>query len=286
MRKNTIIILALSAAALLSGCSKKVTQPVVNPSSQQGVDAQVQQSTIAQNVAVSNFYQADWSTFKSGGSAKVGGKGREMSSSMQMKMLRGRSIYVSLRPVMGIEVAKMIISGDTILLVDKVHKRYVLEKASLLTSGVPVTVENLQDIFMGRAFELGKGSLTQNIKEDFVTEVNGNKVLLKPREQYKGFDYSFTYDERSNIISLDVTPSKAGASTYSVKYADIEGSVAGKVAGKASVSTTINGMAFTLNLEYKDIKLNEAFTIDTSVPGGKYKRMEAKDIMKLLSGSK
>lgn len=285
MRKNYIILAIGTTMLLMGSCSKKVAQQVIEvnqpvANTQQGVDAGNQEANVA------NYYQADWNTFKSGGNAKVGGSGKEMSSSMQMRMHRGKSIYVSLRPVLGIEVAKMIINGDSILLVDKVHKRYVLEKASLLTNGVPVTVSNLQDIFMGRAFELGKGSLTQDLKNDFTAEVVGDKVVLRPLEQYQGFTYSFSYDSRNNIVSLDVSPAKQGSSTYRVAYSDVEGSVAGKVAGKVNVATTINGKAFTLNLEYKDIKFNEAFTIDTSTPSSKYTRMEAKDIMQLFSGGK
>ena len=286
MRKNTILIALMACAMVMMGsCSKKVTQQVTSVN--QPVLPVEQGTTASPQVAkVENYYQADWNTFKSGGNASVGGTGKEMSSSMQMRMHRGKSIYVSLRPVLGIEVAKMVISGDSILLVDKVHKRYVLEKASLLTNGVPVTVSNLQDIFLGRAFELGKGSLTQELKNDFVTEIVDGKVMLRPVEQYNGFSYSFSYDKLNNIISLDVSPAKQGASTYSVKYGDIEGTVAGKVASKVNVATTINGKAFTLNMEYKDIKFNEAFTIDTSTPSSKYKRMAAKDILQLFSGGK
>lgn len=281
-----IKLLALAAMALtLGSCSKKVAQQVIDvtPPSVNGINSG--ESTTSSSANVANFYQADWTSFKSGGNAKLGGGGKTMNSSMQMRMQRGKSIYVSMRPVMGIEVAKMVINGDSILLVDKVHKRYVLEKASLLTNGIPVTVDNLQDIFLGRAFELGKGSLTQSIKDDFTAEVVDGKVMLKPKAQYNGFDYCFSYDSNCNILSLDVRPSQSGSSTYGVVYNDIEGTVAGKVATSVKVSTVLNGKAFELSLEYKDVKFNEVFTIDTKTPT-KYKRIEGKDIMQLFSSGK
>ena len=274
----------------ISGCSKKVAQPMVdiNQPVIDNTSPNYGDSTVvtSNKVDVAKFYQADWSSFKSGGSAKLGGGGKSMNSSMQMRMQRGKAIYVSMRPVMGIEVAKMVIANDSILLVDKVHKRYVLEKASLLTNGIPVTIENLQDIFLGRAFELGKGSLNQNLRQDFTAESTADgKVLLKPVSQYKGFDYSFYYDKQSNILSLNVKPSNGSSSTYSVSYGEVSGTVAGKVAGTVNVSTVINGKAFNLSLEYKDIKFNETFTIDTKTPT-KYTRIEGKDIMSLFSTGK
>ena len=278
MINKLVQIIFIVAVLLSTGCSKRVTESIIE------VNKPTATTTTAASVA--NYLQSDWQSFKSGGSAKVDAAGKSLSSSMQMRMQRGQSIYISLRPVMGIEVAKMVISGDSIMLVDKVHKRYMLEKASLLTNGIPVTVDILQDIFLGRAFELGKGSLTSAIRDDFTVEAqeNGN-VVLKPREQFQGFDYKFVYDKNRNLLSLDVTPTKQGASTYSVHYDDIKASVAGKVPSSLSLSTALRGKAFTLELEYKDMKWNEEFTIDTVAPK-KYTRITGGDILQMLGVGK
>lgn len=275
MKRYSIkIALLLFAIAALASCSKKVV-PVDDDNGTVIVTNE--------NVDMSVFYQADWRTFKSGGNVEIGSNSKSLNSSMQMKMIRNKSIYVSLRPVLGIEAAKMVINGDSILLVDKLHKRYIYEKASLLTNGIPVTVGALQDIFLGRAFELGKGSLTQDMKDDFTISVKDNKVVLTPKNQFNGFDYNFVYDSRNNIMSLNVIPSNSGASTYSVTYRKVQGSVAGKVATEASVSTKLNGNPLNLDLEYKDMVWNESFTIDTNIPKN-YKRIDGKDIMQLLGG--
>ncbi|MBR5086114.1 MAG: DUF4292 domain-containing protein [Muribaculaceae bacterium] len=287
MIKNLINIVLLSILAILlsTGCSKKVVN--------NGNDASKTVITVVNDINnnqdvsanLSKYHQADWSSFKSGGNAELKMGGKSMSSSMHIRMKRGKAIYVSLRPYIGIEVAKMVISGDSILLVDKLHKRFILEKASLLTNGIPVTVDILQDIFLGRAFELGKGSFTQSLDDDFtVEESSDGKIILKPRNQFNGFEYNFIYDNQGNILSLDVTPSKSGASTYSVAYSDHKASVAGRVPSDAKVATQINGRAFELNLVYKDMKWNEDFDIDTKTPNN-YKRLEAKDIMQILGGS-
>lgn len=286
MCNNKILVVSLAIALLLTmgSCSKKV-QPLVEVNASTATNGQ-QISNNESSAEIHHFYQADWSSLKCGGNAKIDAGGKSLSSSMQMRMKRGKCIYVSLRPVMGIEVAKMVIVGDSILLVDKLHKRYMFEKASLLTNGVPVTVDILQDIFLGRAFELGKGSLTQNIKDDFIVEpMDEGKVLLKPRNQFNGFDYKFIYDKQHNILSLDVTPTNNSASAYSVEYGNVKGSIAGKVANSLKVSTKMKGRAFTLALDYKDMKWNEEFTVDSSAPQ-KYTRIEGSDIMQLLSGGK
>ena len=248
MSRNYLMILAIAVLVATTSCSKKIAEPVIEINNNASTNNGGSESA----KPISIYFQPDWTSFKSGGNAKIEAGGKPLSSSMQMRMQRGKSIYVSLRP-----------------------------------NGVPVTVENLQDIFLGRAFELGKGSLNQDLKDDFSVETaDGGKVILKPREQFKGFDYNFVYDKKNNIISLDVTPTKQGASTYSVTYGDVKGTIAGKVAGSLKVSTTMGGKAFTLAIDYNDMKWNEEFTVDTKAPGSKYTRVRGNDIMQLLSGVK
>ena len=276
-----LFALFLFAVVTLTSCSKKV----IPTNDGNGISKIATDDDGNPLVDMSVFYQPDWRTFKSGGNVEIGSGSKSLSSSMQMKMIRNKSIYVSVRPMLGIEAAKMVVNGDSILLVDKLHKRYILEKASLLTNGIPITVGALQDIFLGRAFELGKGSLTQSLKDDFTISVKDDKVVLTPKNQFNGFDYNFVYDSRNNIVSLNVIPSNSNSSTYSVKYRKVQGTVAGKVATEASVSTKLNGNSFKLDMVYKDLQWNESFTIDTNIPKN-YKRIEGKDIMQLLGGGK
>lgn len=278
MRKNTLLISILFVGIItLSSCSKKGAASIIDDTP---ITLNTDDGVIND---LSPYFQADWAYFKSGGNVKIASGKKSLNSSMQMKMIRGKSIYVSIRPVLGIEAAKLVVNGDSILLVDKLHKRYIHEKASLLTNGIPVTVGTLQDIFLGRAFELGKGSLTQDLKDNFTARVENNKVILTPKQQFNGFDYNFVYDTRNNIVALNVIPTQSGSSTYSVAYSGVQGSVAGKVATEASVATKINGNSLNLDMEYKDIKWDEVFTIDTKAPKN-YTRVAGKDIMQLLSG--
>ena len=286
IKANLIILLA---AVALVGCSKKTVSPVVDirPAATSDVAGTTGDVTIINtktDKSISSFYQADWTSLKCGGSVKVTGAGKSLNSSMQMRMLRNNAVYISICPMLGIEVAKMVFDGDSLLLVDKLHKRYIKEKVNMLTSGLEITVNEFQDILLGRAFEVGKGSLTESIKEDFEVENldNGN-VRLKPRGQFKEFTYAFVYDNDCNILSLEVIPAKSGSTAFSVNYGDVQGSVAGKVAGAVDIATAIKGKSMSLSLNYKDMKWNDKISIDTATPK-KYKRVEAGDIMKLLGG--
>ena len=117
--------------------------------------------------AASEYAQyGDWKSLVTSGKVSIAiGGNKSMSSSMQMKMVKGRSISFSIRPFLGIEVGKMYIVDDEIVIIDRIHKVYVKEKASLLTSGVPVDVLTLQDILLGRPHILGEGTFCASMAD-------------------------------------------------------------------------------------------------------------------------
>ena len=121
------------------------------------------------------------------------GAGKTVSSSMQMKMIAGRSISISVRPLLGIEMARLYIANDEIIILDRYHKIYVREKASVLTSGVPVDINTLQDILLGRPHILGKGTFTAALAGDVMLTADNGTVKLTPVEQYDGFNYAYVF---------------------------------------------------------------------------------------------
>ncbi len=218
-----------------------------------------------------------WSTVKIGGSVAFGGA-VSFSSSMQMRMARDKSIYISVRPLGLVEAAKLVITGDTLIVVDKLHKRYLCENVKIITNGVPADVSTLQDIFLGRAFVLGEGTLSGALaKQVALSDLNGGH-LLQPKKQYKGFSYHFKFDAEHKILSVEVAPAGTPtASTYAVKYSNVGMTMAGLVPGKIDVSTKLNNKNVTLKLEYSNFSWNEPLKIDTSLPK-KYTKMSVANL--------
>jgi len=223
----------------------------------------------------------DWQTMQTGGNIKLSA-GSSFSSSIQVRMTRGRDIYISLRPALGIEVGKLLITADSIYAVDKIHKRYLAEKVSLLTAGIPVTVSDVQDIFLGRAFIIGQGSLCDALKALVTATRGGSNTTVTPIEGYKGYAYAFTYDKSNNIVSLNIMPQGSTASTYQVKYGNVKATHAGNIAHDIKVNATIQKKPLELSLTYKNIDWNGNVKIEHGIPSG-YKRMSAHDLLTMFS---
>ena len=222
-----------------------------------------------------------WQTLQTGGNIKLNA-GSSFSSSIQVRMVRDEAIFISLRPVLGIEVGKLIITADSLYAVDKVHKRYIAEKVSILTSGIPVTVSDVQDIFLGRPFIIGNGTLNEGNKNAVTADQQGSGIVLTAQQQYKGYGYAFAFDKKNRITSLNIVPTGSTAAAYQVKYSDVRSTTAGNIAHDIDVDATVDKKKVAFSLSYKNIHWNGNVKIDKNIPSN-YKRMNARDLFSLFS---
>ena len=274
MKNNLVILIML--AALMSGCGtfkKAATLPDTTTTTTP--------TDVSDPMAAVIATLGDWQTLQTGGNINLNA-GSSFSSSIQVRMVRDQAIYISLRPVLGIEVGKLIITADSLYAVDKVHKRYVAEKVSLLTSGIPVTVSDVQDIFLGRPFIIGKGTLSESNKSEMSVGPTKNNVTLVPNENYKGYAYAFAFDKANRITSLDIVPAGSTTAAYQVKYSDVRATTAGNIAHAINANANIEKKKVAFSLTYKKIEWNDNVKIDSSIPGN-YSRMSAKDLFSLFS---
>lgn len=277
--KNKLIII-LATAWLMTACSvlKKATPA---PASTNTADQTENTTSDPMEAVIATL--GDWQTLQTGGNISLKGS-NNFSSSVQVRMVRDQAIFISLRPMLGIEVGKLLITADSIYAIDKLHKRYLAEKVSILTAGIPVTVSEVQDMFLGRPFIISKGTLSKSNKAEMTVTREGNKVVIKPEEEYKGYGYTFTFGKSNHITSLDIVPTGATSAAYQVKYSDVRSTTAGNIAHGINAHATVNkkSMDFTFTLTYKDIDWNGKVKIDCSIPNG-YSRMNAKDLFSIFS---
>lgn len=279
MKNKAIILSLITLAALMTACGtfkKAANLPQTTdttPTTQQGVSSDPYDAVVAT--------LGDWQTMQTGGNIKLSA-GSNFSSSIQMRMIRDEAIYISLRPMLGIEVGKLIITADSLYAVDKVHKRYLAEKVSILTSGIPVTVKDVQNIFLGRPFIIGKGTLNEELKPQVTTSNDGGKVTITALEQYKGHGYAFSFDKNNRITTLNIVPTGSTAATYQVKYSDVKKTNAGNIAHGIDANATIDKKKIAFALTYKNIEWNDNVKIDRGIPNG-YTRMSANDLFSMFS---
>ena len=271
--KALVLLMSVAVAMIGTSCSSS-RQAVNNGQTPSGIDSKI-----------GDYAQyATWKTLVSKGKVTLtAGAGKTVSSSMQMKMIAGRSISISVRPLLGIEMARLYIANDEIIILDRYHKIYVREMASVLTSGVPVDINTLQDILLGRPHILGKGTFTAALAGDVVLTADNGTVKLTPVEQYEGFNYAYVFNADRNLERLDVSPA-GGESIYSANYRNVGTTLAGKVATEVDVATKLNGTDIALGLSLKTLTWNNDISDDIEIPAD-YQEATGSSIIKALGGT-
>lgn len=276
MKNNIVILMVIATLMTACGTFKKTAvsdTTSTNPTTPTSV------TTDPFNTIITSI--GDWRTMQTGGNIQLSA-GSSFSSSIQVRMVRDQAIYISLRPLLGIEVGKLIITADSLYAVDKVHKRYIAEKVSILTSGIPVTVSDVQDIFLGRPFIIGNGTLNLDDKDRINVSAEGNSTTLMPNDSYKGYAYTFTFNKSNHISSLDIMRAGTATADYQVKYGDVRNTKAGNIAHDINASATIEKKKMAFSLSYKNIEWNGNVKIDMGIPNN-YSRMSARDLFSMFS---
>lgn len=274
------ITLIITLVMLMTACGTAKKATVTNPTDNTTQQTTVQTQTTAHYDEIIATL-GTWQTMQTGGSLTID-VGSSFSSGVQVRMVRDEAIFISLRPMLGIEVGRLLITADSIYVIDKVHKRYAAEKVSLLTAGLPITVSTVQDMFLGRPFIIGQGTLNQANKEMATLTNNGAVSVLTPNDKYKGYSYVFTFNKSHNITSLNITPASASTSAYQVRYSNVKKTTAGNIAHTFRANGTVGKKRLTLELNYNNIEWNGSVKIDHSLPSS-YSRVNANQLLNLFS---
>ena len=225
----------------------------------------------------------EWRTFTT--SAKVSvSMGKSLSSNAQFSMEKDKWISLSIRPFLGIEIMRLYINNDSAFLVDKTHKAVVALGLKQFTGEIPVTVGDLQDMFMGRAFLLGSGTLDDSNRNNvnmLVNDNNGNFTVV-PKRKTAGFNYGFTFSPANELQQLLITIDGDANQPWEVNYSGVTGTEKGNVVQAMQLIMALNAQELALNAAFDINKIKWDTMLDDS-PGFKsdYKRMSITEFMKL-----
>lgn len=220
----SVIVLTL----LLSGCksSQQTAKPV-------GPDGQVTTSGLSSrlNEVISSLHT--WKSVKMPMNLKLESPVKA-SLGGTVVMQRDRGISMSLRFMGLVEVGTLTVTDDSITVIDKYHKMYLTESVSGLLDGFDFTVNNLQDILLGRPFVAGRDGFTAS-SDLTLGKLTADTWSVTPPPFDSRWDYSFVFDTFNLLKELVVSTS--GRPKAVISYEGLESQTpAGPVAGKMAIN--------------------------------------------------
>lgn len=199
-----------------------------------------------------------------------------------LRIKKGEVIQMSIAPLLGIEVARVEISADGILVVDRMNKRYVRVSFAEVKSlaNADLDFHTLQALFLNELFLPGKGDLTFRDVSAFSVGQEATGVALDVKKP-KRFSYRFLTQApegwlRRSRIGLIGTP-------YLLDWTYDDFRAVGQRHFPAEMKISFEGGRKPVRATFglSRLSVNSDWETHTEV-SGKYQKVELADILKLL----
>lgn len=209
-----------------------------------------------------------------------------LSSRVDLKMVKDKALQLSVQPFLGIEVCRILISKDSIIILDRMNKRYVAEDLEALRGQTPVDFNffNLQALFTNRIFLPGTQVITSQDYRYFSLKQQDGNAEIKVKDT-QGLVYQFAID-RENKLTQTYVEEKSGKYSVQWNYKDFQ------VVEKQLFPMQMNVQVMDdeksrggMELHFNRIELNKVVDLDFSIPS-KYTRITFAQIVKSLTHNK
>ncbi len=274
-------LLAIALMLAFSACAKKNISTDSVPS---GIEAVIPPNPDGSPILVSGKTKASalreicqdydsWSTASISG--KITSLNLFVTPSLKIFMRRQSELLISVRVPLKGEVARLEADRDSLIAINRLNKTYVAESLSNVAELLNLTITDIQDLFLGRLFLAGRGTLTE--KDSKAVDVYSEKGewLVVPLNASADplVNYGFKADSHGRMTLL----------MLSSFFDDATVSIDREWKKKNSIMTIgfeRKGKTFSLGLELDSPKWNDKGFSPVGRPAG-YNHVSIRQFLKL-----
>lgn len=128
--------------------------------------------------------------------------GNTLGSRASMRIITDSVIQLSLVPALGIEIARINFTPDSILVADKINQKYLVTSYdSLLTKiNLPLGFTDLQAFFLNKLFVAGEKTMSfEETLNRFTSSPFPDGTMLKGKMSNRGVNTDFVVNKETNI---------------------------------------------------------------------------------------
>lgn len=208
---------------------------------------------------------------------------KKMSISGRATMVRDKSVLISLR-VLGMEVANLYITNDSVYATEKLHKYYIAEDINSLRGEFPVSISDVQDMLLGQVFILERGRLKKSMKKQVKMSELEKYWTIMPNKICDDVEYAFCVSKEDKLTVFSVC--RQGEIPLVSQYSNHVETAAGMIAEKTKINLSAGKTKLdaTIMWDAESAKWNTGKPSVWKMPKG-YKRISGEALIKMLSGS-
>lgn len=274
-----VLIICLLIAVAFTACKPK--QKIVNSTSP--VEKKSHKELLSDVVANQFTYR----TFSARLNIGLNSGTRSLSSKANIRIVKDEAIQISVQPLFGVEMFRFYIEPDTLFLLDRMNKRYVLESIKSLKELYPVGFDyfTLQSLFTNALFVSGKKDV--DVARDanvFQYEYSEQCYRIEARDVASGIDYSFILngDDRITFTHL-MRPDKQQYLQW--EYRDFVLLNNAIFPHKMNMAFSSDSREINTELSFSNVVINEPVSLSFNVPSN-YSKVSIEDILRILSPQK
>lgn len=212
--------------------------------------------------------------------------GNNLSSRVDLKMVKDSAFQLSVQPFLGIEIFRVEISLDSVKVLDRMNKRYVAENYANLKSQTPVEFNfyNLQALFTNQLFFPGQQEILPKQYNQFKLKQEGGKAELQVKDMM-GLLYTFCVNSDSKVYSTSLSE-PSGHYGLQWDYADFRQVKEQFFPMKMDIKWIKERVSQgKITIAFSRVETDVPVKMDFSIPSG-YKRITLAQILKSLSNKK
>lgn len=269
-RQALIICSVLFTFSLYSCKTRKAAQPAapvgeVKPMKGNSVDSlldKVQQHS----------FKAEWMSAKA--NITTVDSGNETSFNINLRMRKDSVIWISVSPLLGIEVARVMITPDSIHVLDRLHSKYQISSFDYINKllDMKVNFEIVQALLTGNFFAYKRNENKFNsvyLEDKYYILSSLNKRKLKRALEEKDPNKPVIQDcyispELFRVVTMSVEDQKINKSLLS-NYSDFRDTDYGAFPFKSTTHIAAN-KTFDINIEYTKVQTGEPQEFPFTIP--------------------
>lgn len=204
---------------------------------------------------------------------------RSLKVNAVVKIVKDETIQLSLRAVLGLEMALVTLTPDSIYIIDRYNKKYGSDGISKYAkSNSSFNYYNLQSLLTNTVFAPGETSLNDGNYNKFSVSTNSNMYLLKAKDK-SNVVYNFAVGGDAKLVSTLVY--SPGKFTMQWSYANFIKDGSYIYPTEMNANMEIRNQRIDTKISYDKLEIDQDVKIADPTPNSyNYQRATISDIIK------
>ncbi len=217
--------------------------------------------------------KADWVTAKANVEANI--VDEDKSFNVTLRIRRDSAIWVSINAILGVEAARVLITKDSLKLLDRIHNKFAVADYEYLADilHIKVDYQTIESLLLGNFFgyrnETKFNSVYVEDKYYILSTLNKRKLRrsLEDKDPNKPIVQDFYIDPSNyRILSMNVEDARINK-TLQTNYSDFHFTEKGLVPLKSETKITAD-KNISLKIEYTKFNIGEIGEMPFRIPSG------------------